>query len=115
MDTIDTGLKNIAVMKNVGNSSQDTLKWLAKTQEDWLLFFDNTDDPKINLNHFLPQCNHGNIIITSRNPGLLVYAGAYSVVSDMEEVSAVVLLLKSAAQELSLATEKIAAKIVKVS
>ncbi|KAJ7798780.1 hypothetical protein B0H13DRAFT_2298002 [Mycena leptocephala] len=113
METINTGLKEIAVAKNAGNSAQDALKWLVNNLEKWLLFFDNADDPKINLNTFLPQCNHGNIIITSRNPGLCVYAGLHSPVSDMEETDAVPLLLKSAAQEISPTTETIAAKIVK--
>ncbi|KAJ7791785.1 hypothetical protein B0H13DRAFT_1747125 [Mycena leptocephala] len=112
-ETIDTGLKNIASMKNVGNSSQDALRWFANKEEDWLMFYDNTDDPKLNLNSFLPQCTHGNIIITTRNPGLCVYAGANSTVSDMEESGAVELLLKSAAQESSSANTKIAAEIVK--
>ncbi|KAJ7820363.1 P-loop containing nucleoside triphosphate hydrolase protein [Mycena leptocephala] len=112
-ETIDTGLKNIVSMKNVGNSSQDALRWLANKEEDWLVFYDNTDDPKLNLNSFLPQCTHGNIIITTRNPGLCVYAGANSAVSDMEETDAVELLLKSAAQESSSANTKIAAEIVK--
>ncbi|KAJ7816993.1 hypothetical protein B0H13DRAFT_2459166 [Mycena leptocephala] len=112
-ETIDTGLKNIASMKNVGNSSQDALRWLANKEEYWLVFYDNTDDPKLNLNSFLPQCTHGNIIITTRNPGLCVYAGAHFAVSDMEETDAVALLLKSAAQESSSANTKIAAEIVK--
>jgi hypothetical protein len=113
--TIDTGLKSIATLKNIGSSSQDALKWLATNQEDWLLFYDNADDPKIDLHRFIPQCNYGNIIITTRNPGLCVYAGANSAVSDMEETDAVELLLKSAAQESSSANTKIAAEIVKVS
>ncbi|KAJ7823902.1 P-loop containing nucleoside triphosphate hydrolase protein, partial [Mycena leptocephala] len=113
VETIDTGLKNIASVKTSGNLSQDALDWLAKTQEDWLLFYDNADDPKIDLNRFIPQCNHGNIIITSRNPGLCVYAGANSAVSDMEEMDAVELLLKSAAQKSSSVNTKIAAEIVK--
>jgi hypothetical protein len=95
--TIETGLKNIATVKDVGSSSEDALKWLSNTHEDWLLLYDNTDDPKINLNRFLPQCNHGNIITTSRNPELRVYAGAQSAVSDME-ADAVALLLKSASE-----------------
>ncbi|KAJ7892632.1 P-loop containing nucleoside triphosphate hydrolase protein [Mycena leptocephala] len=112
-ETINTGLKEIAVAKNAGNSAQDALKWLVNNHGNWLLFFDNADDPKIDLNTFLPKCNHGNIVITSRNPGLCVYAGLHSPVSDMEETDAVALLLKSAAQEPSSANEKIAAEIVK--
>ncbi|KAJ7840619.1 P-loop containing nucleoside triphosphate hydrolase protein, partial [Mycena leptocephala] len=110
---IDTGLKSIATLKNIGNTSQDALKWLANNQEDWLLFYDNADDPKIDLHRFIPQCNHGNIIITSRNPSLRGYAGAHFAVSDMEESDAVELLLKSAGQDISSAGENIAAEIVK--
>ncbi|KAJ7895444.1 P-loop containing nucleoside triphosphate hydrolase protein [Mycena leptocephala] len=111
--TIDTGLKNIAVAKDSGDSQQDGLLWLTSKAEEWLLFFDNADDPSINLNDFIPQCTHGNIIITSRNPGLCVYTRAHSHVSDMEEEDAVALLLKSAAQEASIRTEQIAREIVK--
>ncbi|KAJ7842312.1 P-loop containing nucleoside triphosphate hydrolase protein [Mycena leptocephala] len=112
-ETIETGLKIIASLKNVGNTSQDALKWLANNQEDWLLFYDNADDPKIDLNRFIPQCTHGNIIITTRNPALRSYAGAHFAVSDMEESDAVELLLKSASQEIVLANQEIATKIVK--
>jgi hypothetical protein len=115
VETINTGLKNIASMKNIGNSSQNALKWLATNQEDWLLFYDNVDDPRIDLHGFIPQCNHGNIIITTRNPTLRGYAGAHFAVSDMEETDAMALLLKSAGQNISSAGENIAAKIVKVS
>ncbi|KAJ7827742.1 hypothetical protein B0H13DRAFT_1917492 [Mycena leptocephala] len=111
--TIETGRKNIATVKNVDSSSQDALKWLANTNQHWLLFYDNADDPKINPNRFLPRCNNGNIIITSRNPKLCVYAGAHSAVSDMDETDAVALLLKSAAQINLPANEEIAAEIVK--
>ncbi|KAJ7930466.1 hypothetical protein B0H13DRAFT_1579059, partial [Mycena leptocephala] len=106
-ETIETGLKNIASVKNVGDYSQNALRWLANKEEDWLVFYDNADDPKLNLNSFLPQCTHGNIIITTRNPGLCVYTGANSVVSDMEETDAAELLLKSAAQDVSLTTQNI--------
>ncbi|KAJ7734108.1 P-loop containing nucleoside triphosphate hydrolase protein [Mycena metata] len=111
--TIDTGLKNIALLKNFGDSPQDGLLWLTSKVEEWLVLFDNADDPGINLNDFIPQCNHGNIIITSRNPGLCVYAGSHSPVSDMEEDDAVALLLKSAVQKATVHTEEIAAEIVK--
>ncbi|KAJ6555477.1 P-loop containing nucleoside triphosphate hydrolase protein [Mycena vulgaris] len=110
-DTIDAGLKNIAVIKT-GNTSQDALNWLKGNHDQWLLFFDNADDPEINLNPFLPQCDHGNIIITSRNPGLRGYAGSDARVSDMEETDAIKLLLTSAAQEVTPRNEEMAAEIV---
>ncbi|KAJ7187723.1 hypothetical protein B0H12DRAFT_1307721, partial [Mycena haematopus] len=91
---------------------QDGLQWLCHNQDNWLLFFDNADDPQINLHHFLLDCKHGNIIITSRNPVLRAY-GEYSEVSDMEELDAVALLLKSAQQEVSPSNELLALEIVK--
>ncbi|KAJ7817916.1 P-loop containing nucleoside triphosphate hydrolase protein [Mycena olivaceomarginata] len=111
-ETLDTSIKNIATMKNIGSSSQDALKWLCNRCEDWLLFFDNADDPEINMNNFFPQCNHGNIIITSRNPNLRVY-GAHSHVSDMEEPDAVALLLESSVQDISSTNTQVAVDIVK--
>ncbi|KAE9388259.1 hypothetical protein BT96DRAFT_442325 [Gymnopus androsaceus JB14] len=42
-------------------------KWLATHKDEWLVIFDNADDPRMNLGQMLPSCEHGNIIITSRN------------------------------------------------
>ncbi|KAJ6459228.1 hypothetical protein C8R45DRAFT_942253 [Mycena sanguinolenta] len=108
-DTIQTGLRNIIT---AGTASQDALTWLAGKHENWLLFFDNADDPNINLNQFFPRCNHGNIIVTSRNPNLRMYGGN-SQVSDMEESDAVELLLKSSQQEVSTSNQVLAQDIVK--
>ncbi|KAJ7106920.1 hypothetical protein C8R44DRAFT_589281, partial [Mycena epipterygia] len=114
IETIDTGLKNIALAKNVGSTSQDALQWLRNRPDAWLLFFDNADDPKLNLNKFIPRCNHGNIIITSRNPELSGYVGAHSEVSDMEEEDAVDLLLKGADKYATPGSRETAAEIVEV-
>ncbi|KAJ7120123.1 P-loop containing nucleoside triphosphate hydrolase protein, partial [Mycena epipterygia] len=114
IETIDTGLKNIATSKIAGESSQDALQYLRSKQDEWLLFFDNADDPKINLNDYFPQCDHGNIVITSRNPGLVVYASSHSLVSDMEEIDAVDLLLRSAGEETTDIKKRAAVQIAKV-
>ncbi|KAJ6543530.1 P-loop containing nucleoside triphosphate hydrolase protein, partial [Mycena vulgaris] len=112
-ETIDTGLKNIAATQNAGSTAQDGLDWLSSKPAEWLVFFDNADDPNINLNNYFPCCKHGNILITSRNPRLRVYAGSDSWVSDMEETDAVELLLKSAAQAFTPENKESAADIVK--
>ncbi|KAJ6547917.1 hypothetical protein DFH09DRAFT_926726, partial [Mycena vulgaris] len=112
-ETIDTGLKNIASTQNAGSTARDGLEWLSSKPADWLLFFDNADDPKIDLNNFFPHCKHGNILITSRNPSLRVHAGGHSLVSDMEEPDAVDLLLTSAAQAITPGNKEIATEIVK--
>ncbi|KAJ7642598.1 hypothetical protein DFH06DRAFT_603443 [Mycena polygramma] len=111
VETITNGLKNIAVSKHVGDSKQEALQWLTTNREGWLVFFDNADDPKINLNRFFPQCDHGNILITTRNPELGMY-GEDSLVSDMEETEAVTLLLTRCKQEQLPKNQKTAAKIV---
>jgi hypothetical protein len=114
IETIETGLKAIAASRNADNTAEDAFKWLCNNRDEWLILFDNADDPKINLNKWFPQCTHGNILITSRNPGLQVYAGSHSWVSNMEEADAVELLLRSAAQESSVNNKRLAANIVKV-
>ncbi|KAJ6450515.1 P-loop containing nucleoside triphosphate hydrolase protein [Mycena sanguinolenta] len=111
-DTIETGLKNVAMAKEAGNSWQDALIWLTGKHENWVLLLDNADDPTINLNHWFPRCNHGNIIITTRNHSARIH-GAHSEVSNMEESDAVTLLLKSAQCEASATNEILATKIVK--
>ncbi|KAJ7830908.1 hypothetical protein B0H14DRAFT_2806134, partial [Mycena olivaceomarginata] len=68
--TLDTAFKNIAIANKIGDSLQDALLWLITSTEEWMLLFDNADDPNINLFLFFPRCAHGNIIITSRNPRL---------------------------------------------
>ncbi|KAJ7467683.1 hypothetical protein FB451DRAFT_1369325 [Mycena latifolia] len=114
IETIEMGLKSIATTKGVGDSPGNGLQWLRSMQAEWLLFFDNADDPKINLNKYFPHCTHGNILITSRNPGLCVYADAHAHVADMEEPDAVALLLRSAAQDITDHGKETAAQIVKV-
>ncbi|KAF7341945.1 FabD/lysophospholipase-like protein [Mycena sanguinolenta] len=93
-DTIETGLKNIAVTKETGKASQDALIWLARKREEWLLFLDNADDPTFNLNHVRIH-------------------GAHFEVSNMEKSDAVALLLKSAQCETSAPNETLATEIVK--
>ncbi|KAJ7328270.1 P-loop containing nucleoside triphosphate hydrolase protein, partial [Mycena albidolilacea] len=114
LDTIESGLKDIAASRNIGEASQVTLQWLRCKHGNWLLFFDNADDPRIDLNSYFPLCNHGNILITSRNPGLQVYAGADCPVSDMEESESAELLLKIAAKEDTAKNRRIARDIMKV-
>jgi hypothetical protein len=80
-----------------------------------MLFFDNADDPTINLNVYLPYCHHGNIIITSRNSALMTYAESSTCVTEMAEESAVNLLLNSSCQDIqSPENRKLAADIAQV-
>ncbi|KAJ7357943.1 hypothetical protein DFH08DRAFT_801816 [Mycena albidolilacea] len=112
--TLDTAFKNIAIANKIGNSFQDALSWLITGTKEWMLLFDNADDPNINLFLFFPQCTHGNIIITSRNPQLAVHGPrSHSKVGNMEETDAIELLLLSAAEDNTVETAKRASEIVK--
>ncbi|KAJ6506482.1 hypothetical protein DFH09DRAFT_1289119 [Mycena vulgaris] len=64
-ETIDTGLKNIAAAQNAGSTARDGLDWLSSKPAEWLLFFDNADDPKIDLNIFFPELDTVDLLLTS--------------------------------------------------
>ncbi|KAJ7254294.1 P-loop containing nucleoside triphosphate hydrolase protein, partial [Mycena rebaudengoi] len=114
-DTIQAGLNNIALTRSIGRDHNDALRWLASCHNEWLLIYDNADDPKLNLFNFFPQSSRGNILITSRNPQLCLHApDAHHRISDLEEETAVQLLLISAAEPASSETERLATEIVKV-
>ncbi|KAJ7069108.1 P-loop containing nucleoside triphosphate hydrolase protein [Mycena amicta] len=74
-ETIEAGYKQIAVDKKLGNTADAARTWLKANRDEWLLLFDNADNHDLHLGDHLPKCSHGNILITSRNPGLSVYTG----------------------------------------
>ena len=76
--TINADLKNIAFGKEIGETANDTIIWLAGKREDWLLLFDNADDTTLNLSQFFPSSSHGNILITSRNRETLIHAPGFN-------------------------------------
>ncbi|KAJ3711463.1 P-loop containing nucleoside triphosphate hydrolase protein, partial [Lentinula guzmanii] len=95
-------------------SWQAGLHWLHSHEEDWLIVIDNADDPKITLSRYLPSCDHGNVIITSRNPDLRDIANQYLELSDMLPEEGIQLLMKHAIKDLNNISDqeqKVAAKI----
>ncbi|KNZ82011.1 Nephrocystin-3, partial [Termitomyces sp. J132] len=55
-------------------TSTGVLTWLGYQKKEWLMIFDNADDPDVNLQEFIPNCPHGNILITSRNDESKLYS-----------------------------------------
>ncbi|GLB39734.1 putative patatin-like phospholipase [Lyophyllum shimeji] len=93
-DTITTDLSNISLSKNIGKSADEALCWLAGQHHKWLVLFNNADDVKLKLFDFFPSCSHGNILITTRNPELSIYAPDASIeITDLEPEEATDLLL----------------------
>jgi hypothetical protein len=76
--TIDIDLKNIALVKEIGKTANDTNLWLTTQTKEWLLVFNNADDTKLNLSKFFPRCSHGNILITTRNHETIIHAPGFN-------------------------------------
>ncbi|PVG01551.1 TPR-like protein [Serendipita vermifera] len=70
----------------------------------WLLFIDNVDDINLDLRRYLPDCNHGVIIITTRNRLLGHMASKPGLHLELDVMSAkeAALMLQSAAPSLQL-------------
>ncbi|KAJ7614912.1 hypothetical protein FB45DRAFT_873781 [Roridomyces roridus] len=99
-EALKTSLTNIGISQSFGKTPEAGLQWLISENKEWTLLFDNADDPKLNLSSFFPQCTHGNIIITSRNPKLATYGPAsHSQVGDLDTENAALLLLARAVKE----------------
>jgi hypothetical protein len=102
VETIETALKDFAVLKHVGGTHQDALRWLTSHHSRWLLVFDNADNPEIDILKYIPRSAHGSILITTRNQELVDLAlgtGSDCNVSGMDPSEALQLLLKISRME----------------
>jgi len=64
--TLTADFKTLGEAAGVGEMVNDVRAFLGRIREDWLLIFDNADNPQVDLSIYIPQCDHGNVIITSR-------------------------------------------------
>ncbi|KAK0215929.1 hypothetical protein EDD85DRAFT_917001 [Armillaria nabsnona] len=112
--TLAADFKKLGKAASIGESVNDVRDFLGRMQEDWLLIFDNADDPKVELSKYIPQCNHGNIIITSRltEVNQMASPDAHLDFSDLEQSEAIHLLLKHAHQNTNNDNQQLAFDIV---
>jgi len=70
--------------------------WLSNIPEQWLLIFDNADDPSIDISRYFPVGSRGTILVATRNPDCKVHqtVGSYEF-AGMGVEEAVDLLLKT--------------------
>ncbi|KAJ7050973.1 hypothetical protein C8F01DRAFT_1237518 [Mycena amicta] len=117
-ETIKAGYRQLAIDKKLGDTVEAARTWLKANQQEWLILFDNADKRDLNLGPYLPKYQHGNILITSRNPDLGVHTGLPRKaiqISDLAVDDASVLLLNRAGVELETGdNQKHAAMIAKV-
>ena len=113
-ESLNESLASVGNQIGIANTdSGKTLNWLSRTEEEWVLLYDNADNPKVRLQSFLPDCRHGNILITTRNADLRTLAPkSHLEVSMLEESTAVTLLIEVGLQDETAENEKEALKIV---
>ncbi|KAJ7060474.1 hypothetical protein C8F01DRAFT_1292902 [Mycena amicta] len=75
-ETIEAGYRQLAIAKKLGDTVEAARTWLKANQQEWLILFDNADKRDLNLGPYLPKYDHGNILITSRNPDLWAHTGS---------------------------------------
>ena len=111
-------LNGIGSMNAQAEQSVDgILRRLANQRPgEWLLFFDNADDVQLNLKKFFPPCTSGNILVTTRNRELRLYAveGSDQSVTGMDEEDATNLLLRLSQTEQTDENRGLAVQIVQV-
>jgi hypothetical protein len=65
--------------------------------KDWFMIFDNADDPSTPLADYIPSCDHGSVLITTRNPALgNLSPDAHLELGNMDEDEAIDVILSSA-------------------
>ncbi|KAJ7053757.1 P-loop containing nucleoside triphosphate hydrolase protein, partial [Mycena amicta] len=102
-ETIEAGYRQLAIGKKLGDTVEAAQTWLKANHQEWLILFDNADKRDLNLGPYLPKYNHGNILITSRNPDLWAHTGSQGKaiqISDLGVDDAGILLLNRAGVEL---------------
>ncbi|KAH8834493.1 hypothetical protein DL96DRAFT_495528 [Flagelloscypha sp. PMI_526] len=110
--TLENDLAAIAVGSSDQPSVDDVLRIFRSRQDDWMLFFDNADDPSFDLRPYLAWSN-GNILITTRNRELRVHAPKCSIwVDRLDLEDAKELLLKGLSVEDDFQQQHIVATIV---
>src|SRR5271154_372001 len=108
------GISSIPAEQGTG-SIESTLQWISCIQGEWLIVFDNADDPHPELvAKFIPPGNRGNILITSRNSSMRrIISFENSIeIKEMEELDAISLLLKTSCLDSSAEHQQVAKKIV---
>ena len=78
------------------DSFESVLQWMSGIQEEWLIVFDNADDPPVYVvDRFIPPGNRGNILITNQNQsiGRVISFENIIEINEIEEADAITLFL----------------------
>ncbi|KAG8718742.1 hypothetical protein FRC09_012178 [Ceratobasidium sp. 395] len=81
-ESIIASLKGFALAKKLGETYEDTLRWLELAPTQWLLVFDNADDPELGISKFIPGGSYGSVLITTRLRTLVMLGRPHGPESD---------------------------------
>ncbi|KAG8740403.1 hypothetical protein FRC10_004354 [Ceratobasidium sp. 414] len=73
-ESLTSTLREFAIARKIGETHEDTLRWLSSYTKPWLLLFDNADDSTLDLQTYLPRGTHGRVLITTRARGVALLA-----------------------------------------
>ncbi|KAE9407189.1 TPR-like protein, partial [Gymnopus androsaceus JB14] len=112
-DTLAANFNELGNAAGVGEEVKTVRDFLGRINENWLCIFDSADDRQVILKEYIPNCSHGNVIVTSRLKGMLQIAspGCHIDLSDLSRESAVELLLKHSDHRRSKKNQDLAAQI----
>ena len=99
----------------VADSVGSVLQWMSGIQEEWLIVFENADEPPVHVvEKFIPPGKRGNILIITRNQsmGSLISFENLIEINEMEEADAITLLLKASYLDASAKHMEVAKNIV---
>ncbi|KAG9098286.1 hypothetical protein FRC07_010668, partial [Ceratobasidium sp. 392] len=74
VETLTSTMRQFAVARSIGDTHEDTLRWLGSYKERWLLVFDNADNSSLDLQSYLPRGTHGRVLITTRARDVILLA-----------------------------------------
>nr|GAT54509.1 predicted protein [Mycena chlorophos] len=95
IETISEGYKSICRAKNLDISVEAAHAWLQNNEDNWIILFDNAA-VDLNLGNYIPKSEHGNVLITSRDPYHGIHTGPSRRtigLSDLNEEDAINLLI----------------------
>ncbi|KAE9392401.1 TPR-like protein [Gymnopus androsaceus JB14] len=113
-DTLTANFKEFGNAAGIGEAVKNVREFLARMHQNWLCIFDNADDETIFLKNYIPICNHGNVIVTSRlsETSQMASPGCQIDLMDLTKESAMELLLSHAHEQSTLENQNLASKIV---
>ncbi|KAF3936314.1 hypothetical protein ABW19_dt0208754 [Dactylella cylindrospora] len=101
-ETLDFGLTNLSKRYTPAEPNKESiLRWFITQKSNWLLIIDNADTD-LNLRQYIPRCDHGNILITTRNQHCKIYAPGTSIgIGGLLREDAISLLLKAVGEDMN--------------